>query len=114
MRDHATLALTNFALSKKSIQLLIKKGILDLFDMFGLGEDSKAAEIMQTNVAWTFLALCNQGIPGSVMLKKGITRDMFLVSCNPHILKIRHLVIAGFSQLGKSTNYKKKKINFSA
>ena len=38
---------------------------------------------IHTNVAWIFLALCNNGITGKQMLLNGITRDMFLVSCNP-------------------------------
>ena len=35
------------------------------------------------------------------MLKNGITRDMFLVSCNPEYQQIRHLVITGFAELGR-------------
>ena len=34
----------------------------------------------------------------------GITRDMFLVSCNPQFSQIRHLVIAGFAELGRCDN----------
>jgi len=37
------------------------------------------------------------------MLENGITRDMFLVSCNPNYNKIRHLVITGFAELGRCT-----------
>jgi len=36
------------------------------------------------------------------MLKQGITRDMFLVSCNPEYQQIRHLVITGFAELGRN------------
>jgi len=36
------------------------------------------------------------------MLQQGITRDMFLVSCNPNYHQIRHLVITGFAELGRS------------
>ena len=46
------------------------------------------------------------------MLEHGITRDMFLVACNPNHKEkmifnpqsnqIRHLVIASFAHLGKS------------
>ena len=36
------------------------------------------------------------------MLQQGITRDMFLVSCNPSYHQIRHLVITGFAELGRS------------
>lgn len=98
----------HFALSKKSIHILISKGVLDLFDTFG--KDNTSGEvnvIIQTNVSWIFLALCNNGITGYEMLKKGITRDMFLVSCNPDYQQIRHLVITGFAELGKSTNKQK-------
>jgi len=38
------------------------------------------------------------------MLLNGITRDMFLVSCNPELTQIRHLVIAGFAELGRCEN----------
>ena len=38
------------------------------------------------------------------MLMNGITRDMFLVSCNPQFSQIRHLVIAGFAELGRCDN----------
>ena len=38
------------------------------------------------------------------MLLNGITRDMFLVSCNPQFSQIRHLVIAGFAELGRADN----------
>ena len=31
---------------------------------------------------------------------------MFLVSCNPQFHQIRHLVIAGFAELGRSTEFK--------
>jgi len=40
------------------------------------------------------------------MLENGITRDMFLVSCNPQFNQIRHLVIAGFAELGRCTELK--------
>lgn len=35
------------------------------------------------------------------MLDKGITRDMFLVSCNPEYQQIRDLVITAFAELGR-------------
>jgi hypothetical protein len=84
VRKYSTLALVHFALSKKSIKILIEKGVLDLFDKFGKDEEEDQMNVtIQTNVSWIFLALCNNGITGNEMLKKGITRDMFLVSCNP-------------------------------
>lgn len=38
---------------------------------------------IQINICWIFLALCNNGIQGKEMFENGITRDMFLVACNP-------------------------------
>jgi len=38
------------------------------------------------------------------MLDNGITRDMFLVSCNPEFETIRYLVITGFGKLGRCTD----------
>lgn len=52
---------------------------MDLFNSLGVIGDAQ----IQTNVSWIFLALCNNGITGKQMLINGITRDMFLVSCNP-------------------------------
>ena len=79
--------------------------MLDLFDTFGAGANQGQEEnvTISTNISWIFLALCNNGITGSRMLYQGITRDMFLVSCNPEYQQIRHLVITGFAELGKST-----------
>lgn len=76
VKQYATLALVHFALNKKSITIMIKKGVMNLFNSFATINN----EVIQTNVSWIFLALCNNGIPGSTMLKNGITRDMFLVS----------------------------------
>jgi hypothetical protein len=72
---------------------------MDLFKSFASIKDAE----IQTNVSWIFLALCNNGITGKTMLENGITRDMFLVSCNPDYKKIRHLVITGFAELGRCT-----------
>jgi hypothetical protein len=80
------LALVHFALNRKSINILIEKNVLQLFETFGASQSETSEEnniIIQTNVSWIFLALCNNGITGKAMLDKGITRDMFLVSCNP-------------------------------
>lgn len=63
---------------------MIDKGVLGLFDAFSGNVDDTNSMIIQTNVAWIFLALCNNDITGKQMLEKGITRDMFLVSCNPN------------------------------
>jgi hypothetical protein len=79
VKTYSTLALVHFALSKQSIKILIDKGIMDLFN----GLNSIDNGEIQTNVSWIFLALCNNGITGRQMLENGITRDMFLVSCNP-------------------------------
>lgn len=106
VKQFSTLALVHFALSKKSINILIEKGVLELFDTFGQGDDEtgNVNEVIQTNVSWIFLALCNNGITGKTMLIQGITRDMFLVSCNPDFQQIRHLVITGFAELGRCTD----------
>ena len=92
--------MVHFALNKKSINILIEKGVLDLFDTFGKG-DSGGNVVISTNISWMFLALCTNGITGQQMLVQGITRDMFLVSCNPDYQQIRHLVITGFAELGR-------------
>ena len=79
MKQFSTLALVHFALNKQSINILIEKGVMDLFNSFASIDNG----VIQTNVSWIFLALCNNGITGKTMLENGITRDMFLVSCNP-------------------------------
>ena len=114
VRKYSTLALVHFALSKKSIKILIEKGVLDLFDKFGRDDQEEQMDVsIQTNVSWIFLALCNNGITGNQMLVKGITRDMFLVSCNPDKEQIRHLVITGFAELGKSRDKHNELDNFT-
>jgi hypothetical protein len=75
--------------------------VLDLFDTFGSNKSNTTNEIISTNISWIFVALCKSGITGNRMLVQGITRDMFLVSCNPDYQQIRHLVITGFGELGK-------------
>jgi len=65
-------------------------------------------------VAWIFLALCNNDITGKQMLEQGITRDMFLVSCNPNYQQIRHLVITGFAELGRCIDQQKVDSEFSS
>ena len=75
------------------------RAFLDLLDL-----EREFLVVIQTNVSWIFLALCNNGITGRTMLENGITRDMFLVSCNPNYNQIRHLVIAGFAELGRCTD----------
>lgn len=77
---------------------------MDLFNSLGVIGDAQ----IQTNVSWIFLALCNNGITGKQMLTNGITRDMFLVSCNPQFSQIRHLVIAGFAELGRCTDVREQ------
>ena len=75
---------------------------MDLFNSFGSIDNG----VIQTNVSWIFLALCNNGITGKTMVENGIARDMFLVSCNKQFEQIRHLVIAGFAELGRCTELK--------
>ena len=79
VKRFSTLALVHFALSRESIQLLLEKGIMNLFNALSTIDNAQ----IHTNVSWIFLALCNNGITGKQMLMNGITRDMFLVSCNP-------------------------------
>jgi len=102
VKQFSTLALVHFALNRESITILIKKGVMDLFGGFSSIDNG----VIQTNVSWIFLALCNNGITGRTMLENGITRDMFMVSCNPQFNQIRHLVIAGFAELGRCTEIK--------
>jgi hypothetical protein len=78
VKQYASLALVHFSINKKSINILIEKGVMNLFNQFSVKNGS-----IQTNVSWIFLSLCNNGITGKTMLENGITRDMFLVSCNP-------------------------------
>ena len=100
VKRFGTLALVHFALARDSIALLLEKGIMNLFKALSTIDSAQ----IHTNVSWIFLALCNNGITGKQMLMNGITRDMFLVSCNPQFSQIRHLVIAGFAELGRCDN----------
>jgi hypothetical protein len=102
VKEYSTLALVHFALNKRSINFLIDKGVMDLFNSFG----SFSGKVIKTNISWIFLALCNNGITGKKMLESGITKDMFLVSCDKNLEQIRHLVIAGFAELGKCLDLK--------
>lgn len=102
VKEYSTLALVHFALNKRSINFLIEKGVMDLFNSFG----SFNGKAIKTNVSWIFLALCNNGITGKEMLESGITKDMFLVSCDKELEQTRHLVIAGFAELGKCLELK--------
>ena len=79
IKQYSTLALVHFALSRQSINMLLKKGVMNIFNALSTIDNTQ----IHTNVAWIFLALCNNGITGKQMLLNGITRDMFLVSCNP-------------------------------
>ena len=101
VQQFSTLALVHFALNERSLNIIIEKGVLDLFDTFGSNKSNTTNQIISTNISWIFVALCKSGITGNRMLVQGITRDMFLVSCNPDYQQIRHLVITGFGELGK-------------
>jgi hypothetical protein len=83
VQQFSTLALVHFALNERSLNIIIEKGVLDLFDTFGSNKSNTTNEIISTNISWIFVALCKSGITGNRMLVQGITRDMFLVSCNP-------------------------------
>jgi hypothetical protein len=102
VKQYSTLALVHFALNKRSIHFLIEKGVMELFNSFGKFND----KTIKTNVSWIFLALCNNGITGKEMVESGITKDMFLVSCDPKLDQVRHLVIAGFAELGRCLELK--------
>ena len=102
VKEYSTLALVHFALNKRSINFLIEKGVMELFNIFG----SFNGKAIKTNISWIFLALCNNGITGKEMVESGITKDMFLVSCDKDLEQIRHLVIAGFAELGKCLELK--------
>jgi hypothetical protein len=102
VKQYSTLALVHFALNKRSINFLIEKGVMELFNSFGKFND----KTIKTNVSWIFLALCNNGITGKEMVESGITKDMFLVSCDPKLDQVRHLVIAGFAELGRCLELK--------
>ncbi len=96
LRQFSTLAVVHFALNKQSINILIQKGVMNLFNSFRedgekdwdsasvISGDLEDQNILQTNISWIFLALCNNGISGLEMLRQGITKVMFLVACNPH------------------------------
>ena len=47
------------------------------------------------------------------MLENGVTRDMFLIACNPFYKNVRDLIISGFAQLGRHTDvfFSKHEIN---
>lgn len=74
IKEYASIAISHFALNKKSIKILLQKNIMDLFSVFGNllstninqinTEDRNALKVIQRNVSWIFLALCNNGIPG--------------------------------------------------
>ena len=38
------------------------------------------------------------------MLLNGVTRDIFLLACDPKLSEIRNIVISGFAELGKIKN----------
>lgn len=61
IKRFSTLALVHFALSKRSITLLLDKGIMNLFNALSSIDNAQ----IQTNVSWVFLALCNNGITGN-------------------------------------------------
>ena len=54
------------------------------------------------NLAWIFLTLCNNGIDGKELLEKNITKDMFLIGCNPNYEDARNIVVASFAKLGSN------------
>ena len=83
------------------MEKLLEKGILNIFSGYNWDKiedlnDENNLKI-KTNIIWIFQALCNNNVESKEMLEKGITRDMFLVACNPEYKIIRHLVICSFA-----------------
>ena len=60
IKRFSTLALVHFALSGESINILLEKGVMDLFNALSSIDNAQ----IHTNVSWIFLALCNNGITG--------------------------------------------------
>ena len=60
IKRFSTLALVHFALSRESINILLEKGVMDLFNALSRIDNTQ----IHTNVSWIFLALCNNGITG--------------------------------------------------
>ena len=56
---------------------------------------------IKTNITWIFQALCNHKVQSREMLEKSITREMFMVACNPKYEEISHLVTTSFALLGR-------------
>ena len=94
IKYYSTVTLVHLSLNKSIIKILIQKGIMNLFEtdfvkceetyLETLKEEEKEQLMnIQTNISWIFLALSQNGISGKQMLQQGITRNMFLVSCNP-------------------------------
>jgi hypothetical protein len=76
--------------------MLVDRNIMDIF----AGLNSLDNVVIQTNVSWMFLALANNMVGSRQMLEHGITRDLFSAACLTE--QIRHLVVAGFAELGKN------------
>ena len=61
IKKYSTLALVHFAFNGNNLNILLEKGVLQVFNTLSKVENLE----IQTNVAWVFLALCNNGITGS-------------------------------------------------
>ena len=105
VKSQSILMLSHLALNKESLQILIDKNVFSLFGGLKIEDCNRTMSVNQENLSWIFLALCNNGIEGKQMLHKGITKDMFLISCQSDKSEgsqvRRDLVIAGFTGLGK-------------
>lgn len=75
--------LVHFALEADSIRMLIDKNVISLFEPMELVANESLSINILTDLAWLFATLCIHGIQGSTFLDHGITRDMFLLSCEP-------------------------------
>ena len=76
------------------------------------GQNSKSGEqtyklsmqmrqTLSSNLTWVFLALCIGKVSSKEMLRRGVTRDMFLSALKPLQDHIRYLVVSSFALLGR-------------
>lgn len=102
---YASQILVHYSFDSPSMKILIQKDIMNIFSGYKWDhvqhQNCETELKIKTNITWIFQALCNHKIKSKEMFQKGITRDMFLVACNPEFEIIRHLVITSFAQLGR-------------
>lgn len=88
--------LIHFALDSEAINTLIEKDIITVYESMEVIVNEKLSHDILTNLAWLFLTLSMNGIQGLAFLDHGVTRDMFLLACEPNNEQIRSIVNAGF------------------